>query len=371
MSFNLGARASMSPAVHDRPRPRRGRAPTLALIAFALGALAPDRARACKPISPVPVGTSRPVWEEQSALELVDESIEIECERGDRRTSRCRWRASYVYEGPGGDRAEGWIGLPTGEIDGARVEVGGALVADLGVVTDASSLLAVEVEDNGRVEVTVEADLRVYTAAGDTCTNPAGLARHWLVAVQPRAAVFEVAGGTEGLTSTSRVQAVAPPGWWALVNEGPRSRPRALDLRLPTKELRDITLRRRELLHGPFAAVGVGFGPRLGVRLRGGWEVAAPDFMLYSVAVEGDAREEMFVVPMIEIASPAFLGIVPSGGLGVGVPTMVLPDARPGFRAHASLSWPFVGLAGNVDVYPAFAGSELTLRGSLMLQVHL
>jgi hypothetical protein len=344
------------------------------LIGLALVGLAPARAWACKPPWPVPIEVHRPTW--STALELVDEHIEIECDKGARRSTRCQWRAVYVYEGTPGSSARGELRLPTHserDIYSLQLHVDGQLVLDeRGLAYQGDDHIAtLEAEDAGHVEVEVALDFDIATLDLDTCAWPAGFARHNLVSRPKREARFIVyGGGPAALPYRTQLQVLAPPGWHVTVDDGPRSRTRELDLTMMgTHQLHELRLENRPLAHGPFVAAGVGFGPQVRARLRAGWEFAEPPFLLYSLAIEGDAVEEMLVVPAVEVASPLMLTIIPSAGLGVGAPVMLLPDPLAGVRTQLSLSWLFVGLIGSVDVYPR--PGQPAVRGALMLQVSI
>lgn len=117
---------------------------------------------------------------------------------------------------------------------------------------------------------------------------------------------------------------------------------------------------------GPFVAVGGGWGTTRALRLRAGWEVAAPRWLVFSGAVESDTTDLRFV-PAVSVMGghswfPLFL---PGAAIGVGMP--VETDRDVGFRAQAELFWYVVGIVGALDVYPEPGGARLV--GSLMGQV--
>jgi hypothetical protein len=333
-----------------------------ALIGLALLGLAPARASACKPVWPVPIEVQRPTW--SAELELVDERIELECEARGHLSRRCHWRTVLVYEGTPGTTATGELNLAHElELGSLRVHVNGEPALHPG---------ALHVEDAGHVEIEVEFDLEVWTLSADTCVWAAGFARHPLVASPYQEATFVVHEGKPlQLRSTvTRLQVRAPPAWRVTLDHGPDSKTRKFSTTMETYRLYRVRLDNRPLAHGPFIAAGVGFGPQVRARLRAGWEFAGPPLLLYSVAVESDAVEELMLIPAIEVASPIMLGgFFPSGGVGVGAPVMLLPDPLAGVRTQLSLSWPYVGLIGSVDVYPR--PDTPAVRGALMLQVSI
>jgi len=350
------------------------------LVAGLAVGLGPARACACKPVMPdPPVDIQRPTWPAVSGLELVDERIEIICDRARARVvDRCRWRAVWIYAGIEGVAASGELRIRgrVTELDG-RVRVDGrAMETSASQSTDPELLWSrlLTVEDAAHVEVEVELELVLRTLDVDVCTNHAGYARHWIVARPPRGASFLVSGDPPPPDTITALRLRAPAGWRIQLDSTRAQAGRKLDASVVSRELHGLNLHNRPLLHGPLIGAGVGFGPQVRARLRAGWEFAAPPFVLYSVAVEGDlARDvgELLVVPAIEVASPSFWGIIPSAALGVGAPVMLIPDPRPGVRVQAALTWPFAGLVANVDIYPADRGAAQALRGSLMIQLSI
>jgi hypothetical protein len=352
-------------------RPREWIGP--ALIGLALIGYAHTHAHACKPVWPGPVPIERPTWPDWAQLELVDERIEIECEAG-RDPRRCRWRAVYVYEGMPGTAVDGQLLLPyETELAAAQLHVDGHAVLD----EHGRSAFAehrvelLHAEDAGHVEVELELELDVSTFAGDRCSWPAGFVRHMVVGREPRHATFVVHEG-EILAlpeAHTQLEVRAPPGWRVTVDHGPDSNTRELVTTMETRRLYRVTLENRPLAHGPFVAAGVGFGPQVRPRLRAGWELGAPPFLLYSLAIEGDAIEELMLIPAIEAALPAVWGLIPSAGIGLGAPVMLVPEPLAGVRTQASLAWPIAGLVGSVDVYPR--PGKPAVRGALMLQISI
>jgi hypothetical protein len=121
--------------------------------------------------------------------------------------------------------------------------------------------------------------------------------------------------------------------------------------------------------------VQLGVGARLGgasrFMARLGYQLAAPESFLHSLSVETDFREQLVLTPLTQYATPQ-LFILPSLGLGGGVPVQVLPEARPGVRLLADLHFGPVGAAFSWDHYPRLReGSDTFSRLTLLLQVGL
>jgi hypothetical protein len=121
--------------------------------------------------------------------------------------------------------------------------------------------------------------------------------------------------------------------------------------------------------------VQLGLGARLGngsrFMARLGYQLAAPESFLHSLSVETDFREQLILTPLTQYATPQIL-IIPSLGLGVGVPVQVLPEARPGLRLLVDLHFGPVGAALSWDHYPRLGeDSDTFSRLVLQLQVGL
>jgi hypothetical protein len=87
---------------------------------------------------------------------------------------------------------------------------------------------------------------------------------------------------------------------------------------------------------GPFAGSGYWFGPSAdrGPRLRLGYELAAPVWILHALAVETDAHRVFDVIPASELVSSSALPFPFVFGIGAGVPVRMRPDHRAGADAE-------------------------------------
>ena len=122
---------------------------------------------------------------------------------------------------------------------------------------------------------------------------------------------------------------------------------------------------------GLLAGVGGAWGEQSGLRVRLGWEAALRGWLLASLVAETDFKSRLQLVPAIEAASPAILYIIPSAGLGVGMPVQLWSQARVGVRLQASLHFYPAGLLFAADIYPPAGSSRLLSEFSLLFQLGL
>jgi hypothetical protein len=138
-----------------------------------------------------------------------------------------------------------------------------------------------------------------------------------------------------------------------------------LDVEKPLSiELRDPHARRL-LNGGPTVAVGVTH--RGTFRGRLGYELALPQYLLWSAVAETDARSELVFALAAQLALPSVL-IFPSCSIGVGLPVRALPAPRVGVRLEGSLHWPYLGFVTVVDWFPDTA---VPVTAAFMLQLGL
>ncbi|WP_338263276.1 hypothetical protein [Corallococcus caeni] len=121
--------------------------------------------------------------------------------------------------------------------------------------------------------------------------------------------------------------------------------------------------------------VQLGLGARLGdgsrFMARLGYQLAAPESFLHSLSVETDFREQVVLTPLTQYATPQ-VAIIPSFGLGLGIPVQVLPEVRPGLRLLADLHFGPLGAALSWDHHPALKeGTDSFSRLILLFQVGL
>jgi hypothetical protein len=120
---------------------------------------------------------------------------------------------------------------------------------------------------------------------------------------------------------------------------------------------------------GPFAAVGGSFGADGGLRLRAGYEVARPTWVLYSLALESNARDRLAGVAVVEAALPSFYFIVPSLALGAGpIAERHRGATSVGVRAQATAAFILLSAMLAADVFPERSSNDV-VRWSLFGQI--
>ncbi len=113
-------------------------------------------------------------------------------------------------------------------------------------------------------------------------------------------------------------------------------------------------------LGGPVLGLGGTVGPGGGsFWMRWGYEVAWPDWLLYSINVDTDYSDRAVLALQIEAASPLpSLPIVPSFDVGVGLPIQLLPDVQVGVRLLCGFSWGPIGFNATFDFYPGLEDGD-------------
>ncbi|HKB49303.1 MAG TPA: hypothetical protein VKC57_16470, partial [Ktedonobacterales bacterium] len=103
---------------------------------------------------------------------------------------------------------------------------------------------------------------------------------------------------------------------------------------------------------GPLFALGSPLGSRHELRLRAGVELGLGESLLAAAVVESNLGDRWTVVPLLDAATPEIL-VIPSLGLGLGVPVQFLRGARTrvGGRIQLTASLPFVSLVVPFDVF--------------------
>lgn len=353
----------------------------------------PDEARA--------VQHTRPRWPEQARFRVVDERIELRCERTPPHGELiCDWYSVHAYErdDPGAEAPATTmeLTLPNMLATDVRVSVDGRSLAldSFGrpladgpdpVVDHQPEVEPIAIDDDGRT-TTIVVELwftGIWSPANFPCGGePAAEHRHFFLGQEPRKqrlrsreldpsdaepghmTVRIEAGGQEKITTRTKI----------------RDPPRRDSAGVSASFDSDAPIEARVGGGIPWGLfIGAG-GALLDVdhplRGRVGAELAGPHAfggaLFHSLAFETDFRRTFTLIPAIELTHdvPWWMSIayvIPSVGIGTGVPLQIGPELRPGLRALANLSWPFIGFVATFDWYPAFAtGQDSLLQLGLM-----
>jgi hypothetical protein len=109
------------------------------------------------------------------------------------------------------------------------------------------------------------------------------------------------------------------------------------------------------VLHGgPMVGAGGRVGSGGTFRARFGYEGAVPWWLIWSASLETDFKGTTTIVPLGEVATPDIIFIIPSIGLGAGVPVQLRSGAgtHVGARMQLTLSFPVLSMVLPVDVFP-------------------
>lgn len=117
-----------------------------------------------------------------------------------------------------------------------------------------------------------------------------------------------------------------------------------------------------------------GIGPRIGreeLRVRLGWEVGLGRSFILGASAETNFDEYVTGAVTIDGATASVLGIIPSLGLGLGVPLQLRQrtDPRVGVRTQITISFAMVSFLFPVDIYPTPNSSGAHGEGAFLTQL--
>jgi hypothetical protein len=364
----------------------------LAALPAAANVAASTRTPAVFTLSP---GTTR------TRSEVVGEKLDFDCAKAEREAT-CRFEARYRLRNPTTEAEAidaAFLGLRTSEVS---VRFNGEPLPVAESQTDTSTetfgfTLTFPPGQEGELVVRGVMQLeRRFLPSGYVW--PAIQARHALLSSGPgRDTHWDIDyllgpirtwAGNPGIHITVRV----PSDWevgsspntsartlpvatdWLLRREGSHSVAERHLTAASAPERLNITLTKRKSWWTP-GGVQLGLGARLGdgsrFMARLGYQLAAPESFLHSLSAETDFRDQLVLTPLTQYATPQ-VAIIPSLGLGLGVPVQVLPEVRPGLRLLADLHFGPLGAALSWDHYPAMrAGTDSLSRLILLFQVGL
>jgi hypothetical protein len=331
-------------------------------------------------VTVVPIGASAvpmlptpfirgPAPEGPTPVRLVREMLEVRCDEAPNEVP-CEVVVRLLLENP----TPNVIELPLRwRTEYATASLHGDLVRETGRSTasepDAAGVVVLPPGRSATVEL--RASVTLWPADGPSpFVIPALSTRHLLLGDDPNDGAelqpldYATGWGAEPRRSTEVEMAPALPSGWALVT----SDTQRLSEDEPSREVRAIRLSIRRppqlVFHGgPFIAAGGSF--QRGFRLRGGYEIGFVQPLLASVSVE-TGFDDLVIAALIEVALPQLMVVVPSLGLGLGVPVRVVPDVEVGMRIELS-AVAVVGFISTFDYYPGTDHWEVALLGRVSI----
>lgn len=321
-----------------------------------LGALAAAwcgarEAAACSPVfEPSIVG--RPAFEPADAARVVSEDVEVDCG-----TETCRVIATYRID----STAEARMTLPGRRVLSLALQIDG-VVRSTALLPPTPPANAFE-RDMVTTAATVPAGSRVLQIAMTVelwpyetpCYLDGIRARHPRFSSRPPPSQRVL-----HLETGARPYVRYPDGWSLELYQLPQyvveagQRPYArLTFQLP----------RQRLLHGgPFVAAGLMGGAGGLPRLRAGWEIAAPRWLILALAADTDLSRGATLAVTAEATSRAWIGTMGTSSVGGGPIVAVSPDVRPGGRAQLSFGAGRARLVISADVLaPVAAGQSIAI----------
>jgi hypothetical protein len=103
--------------------------------------------------------------------------------------------------------------------------------------------------------------------------------------------------------------------------------------------------------------------------MRFGYEVAAPEWLLYAVHLDTDFRQDLVVAPHLDAALPTLAFLPLSFAAGVGLPIRVTGAVEVGVRAQLTAQMLPLAFVVSFDVFPGRSADllETTLFGQISL----
>ncbi|HWO25558.1 MAG TPA: hypothetical protein VNO30_42755 [Kofleriaceae bacterium] len=302
---------------------------TSALAALAWWCGARDAA-ACSPIFE-PSLLARPAFEPADAARIEAEAVDVDCG-----LATCRIVATYHIAA---DR-EARVTVAGHRVQELTIEIaGGVAVAAAATVIPA-----------GARELRVAATVELWPY-GETCYRDGIVSRHpWLATKPPRPQrVLD-------LEAAARPDVRYPDGWHLKLDQ--RS--------MHTRQLGERMIARlwfrlpepRVLHGGPFVLAGLAGGAGGLVRLRAGWEIAAPRWLILALAADTDVTASAALAVTAESTTRAWIGFPLTSGIGGGPIAALAPEVRPGGRAQASFAWKRARLVLFADVLAPVADDQ-------------
>lgn len=329
-------------------------------------------------------------------LAVVSEELTIDCTEAEHRPS-CGLRAVYTVHNPtpsAQTATAAFYGVHASEVaivrDGASIardlpeEVAAAIDHRVGLEpTEELTRVGLEVtlaQDETAVLV-VTGRLSPGERIVPSYAVPAVEIRHALLGTRARSRAFDLRYLVAPIRSwgahpaTVSVTLRHPAAWTATgldgaatLHDGVRALHAVLDVARVDELAVAFTLPQPVVFNGG-VLLGVGATTSGRLRVRAGYELAAPEWLFWSVCAETDFQTDLALIPLVQAASPSLLNVIPSFSLGVGVPVRLLPARRAGVRGQLTAQWPFLGVVLTVDGFPT--APQNAVEVGLLVQVGL
>ena len=134
-----------------------------------------------------------------------------------------------------------------------------------------------------------------------------------------------------------------------------------------------VTLPPPHLFHGgPLLGLGGTLDDSRRLRVRLGYEVAAPAWLFHNLNIETDFDQELLLVPTMHATTAGVFSVIPSLSVGLGLPIRVHSRPTAGVRLELTVQWPVLGLVATFDIFPGVdtAAAEFFQAG-LLAQIGL
>jgi hypothetical protein len=333
---------------------------------------------ACSPVFE-PSLLARPAFEPADAARIEAEAVDVDCGQ-----EACRIVATYRIAADrearvtvAGHRvrelaievdsaAAAAAGVPAGVRAGDSAAAAAAAVPAGAGASDSAAAAAAGVPAGVRAGDSAAAaaavvpagarELRVTTtvelwAYGEVCYSDGIVSRHPWLASKPRRLqrVLEL--------EASAQPSVRYPDGWRLEIDQRSMHTRQLGERMIARLW--FRLPEPRVLHGgPFALAGLAGGAGGLVRLRAGWEIAAPRWLILALAADTDASSSATLAATAEATTRAWIGYPLTAGIGGGPLAALAPELRPGGRAQFSIAWGRARVMAFADVLAPVADDQ-------------
>ena len=117
--------------------------------------------------------------------------------------------------------------------------------------------------------------------------------------------------------------------------------------------------------------IGGALGDHKGFRMRLGYEIALPDWLVFSVTAETNFQDLVVLTPQLSILSSGGFPLMLTASAGVGMPILLGNTERVGLRAAVDIFVWMVGVALYADIYFPTPDEKTAGTAGMLLEVAL